>query len=45
LPIVFLSAFDRITCITQLQEASSFNDASVGDVEAWNDSFGQHEQA
>jgi hypothetical protein len=42
LPIIFLRTLDRITCITQLHKASSLNDATIGDIKAWNDSLGQH---
>jgi hypothetical protein len=42
LTIVFQRSFHRITGVAQLQKFCSFDDASVGDVEARDNSFGQH---
>jgi len=33
--------FDRVTCVTEIDEVGSFNDAAIGDVETGDDSLGE----
>ena len=43
LVVVARSDFDRVTGVAQLEEIDALDDASAGDIQAGDDSFGEHQ--